>query len=322
MAYELDVLIYKKNESYKPAVLDGFTIDMEMNSPSRMDFSVIKQKDYTIQEGDRVTVTKKVDGKQYNIFYGFIFSKSLGKDDVLKLTAYDQLRYFKNKHLLIYENLTLGGVFKKCCEDFNLNYVIKADNTTKIAYRAEIDKSLFDITQYALDYAFTKDSRIFIIYDNFGVLTLNRIVNMNRFVGDNKKASDFSYETSIDNETYNKILVYKEFDKTNFQKVISENKSLESQWGTLQLVQKADNDVMNMQNIADNLLRDKSKKEETFSLNDLPCKTWIKAGDAVLIELEVNNKKVSQYMLVQSIKHKFNALHTADIKLIGGMMNA
>ena len=176
--------------------------------------------------------------------------------------------------------------------------------------------------QYGLDYALKIDKQVFLIYDNFGVLTLDRYENTNKFAIDNKQATDFSYETNIDSETYTKVLVYKEFDKTNFQQVISENKTLEKQWGTLQLVKKADNDVINMQNVADGLLRDKSKKQESFTLNDMPCNAWIKAGDAMLIELEINNKKVKQYMLVQRIKHKFNALHTADITLLGGMINA
>ena len=41
-----------------------------------------------------------------NVFYGYVFKKSRSDNRLIKVTAYDQLRYFKNKDTISYVNKT------------------------------------------------------------------------------------------------------------------------------------------------------------------------------------------------------------------------
>lgn len=50
--------------------------------------------------------------------------KSRNKGSTIKVVAYDQLRYFKNKDCYVYENLNLAELLKMIANDYNLPAVI------------------------------------------------------------------------------------------------------------------------------------------------------------------------------------------------------
>ena len=60
----------------------------------------------------------KVNGK--NVFYGFVFIKKRDKDGIISVTAYDQLRYLKNKDTYVYTNKTAGEFIQMVASDFNM----------------------------------------------------------------------------------------------------------------------------------------------------------------------------------------------------------
>ena len=44
----------------------------------------------------------------------------MDKDEIFSVTAYNQIRYLKNKDTRIYKNLTAAEVIKSIASDFNL----------------------------------------------------------------------------------------------------------------------------------------------------------------------------------------------------------
>ena len=94
---------------YQPIVEDGITWETNRKgAPSILDFTVIKDGLISFPEGAKVQL--KVDGK--GIFSGFVFQKSRDKEQRIKVTAYDQLRYFKNKTTLRYTAKTASELLR------------------------------------------------------------------------------------------------------------------------------------------------------------------------------------------------------------------
>ena len=90
----VELLIQHGNSLFQPIVEDGIQWTTERaGSPSILKFTVIKDGVINFAEGDPVRL--KVDGNE--VFYGFVFTKKRSKGEGIEVTAYDQLRYFKNK---------------------------------------------------------------------------------------------------------------------------------------------------------------------------------------------------------------------------------
>ena len=166
-------LLIQGSKLYAPIVEEGIQWTTErVGSPSILKFTVIKDDEIAFQEGDAVRM--KVDGQ--NVFYGFVFSKKRNKDHHIEVTAYDQLRYLKNKDTYVYENKTAAQLIEMIASDFNLNLGSIESTGFVIPSRVEDNQSLFDIIQNALDEELQNKGELFCLYDNFGSLTLqNRL---------------------------------------------------------------------------------------------------------------------------------------------------
>jgi hypothetical protein len=144
----IELLIQNENKVYQPVVEEGITWETERKGqPGKLTFSVVKDSIINFQEGNAVSL--KVDGVK--VFYGFVFKKERDKGNLINVTAYDQLRYFKNKDTYVYVNKTAGELIEMIAADFNLNTGTLEDTGFKIVSRVEDNKSLFDIVQNALD---------------------------------------------------------------------------------------------------------------------------------------------------------------------------
>ena len=89
----------KGRELFEPIVLDDVQWETaRLGEPGKLTFTVVKDNIISFEEGNEVNLF--VDGKR--LFFGYVFSKSRNKDHHIKVVAYDQLRYFKNKDIYIY----------------------------------------------------------------------------------------------------------------------------------------------------------------------------------------------------------------------------
>ena len=76
---------------------------------SSLTFTVVKDDTLNFHEGNPVSF--RFNGS--NVFYGYVFKKSRSDNRLIKVTAYDQLRYFKNKDTISYVN-RLTPMSSKC----------------------------------------------------------------------------------------------------------------------------------------------------------------------------------------------------------------
>ena len=100
MDVELLIADPSGEKAYLPITEEGIEWSTERRStPGKLTFKIVKDSIINFQEGAAVRL--KVDGKP--VFFGFVFSKKRDKDQIITVTAYDQLRYLQNKDTYVYE---------------------------------------------------------------------------------------------------------------------------------------------------------------------------------------------------------------------------
>lgn len=300
-----------------PIVEDGIVWESERKGvPSKLSFTVIKDNLIAFDEGDHVRF--RYDGK--DIFYGFVFAKKRDKEHHIQVTAYDQLRYFKNKDTYVYSNKTASDLIKMIAADFNLK-VGELDHTGFIIKdRVEDNKTLFDIVQTALDLTLAAYKKMYVLYDNFGKLMLKDIENMklDLLICD-ETAENFSYTTSIDGETYNQIkLCYENKDTGKRDIYIAKDTKNINNWGILQYYETIDENI-DIKTKADALLKLYNFKTRNLTINNAFGDTRVRAGTSVPVLLNLGDIINKTYLIVEKVKHTFSDNeHMMDLTMKGG----
>ena len=313
----VELLIQHGSKLYQPIVTEGIQWTTERaGSPSILKFTVVKDDNIEFQEGDPVRL--KVDNK--NVFYGFVFTKKRNKDHHIEVTAYDQLRYLKNKDTYVYENKTASQIIKMIADDFKLNLGSIESTKYVIPSRVEDNQSLFDIIQNALDLELQNKGEMFCLYDDFGKLTLKNIASMKLdLLIDKDTAEDFDYTSSIDQNTYNQIKLIYDNEETGTREVyVAKDSSNINSWGLLQFHEKLQ-EGENGKTKADALLKLYNKKTRNLKVNDCFGDLRCRAGCMVVVHLYLGDVSVSNYLLVEKATHTFdNGRHSMSLNLRGG----
>ena len=317
----IELLIQNENKVYQPVVEEGITWETERKGqPGKLTFSVVKDSIINFQEGNAVSL--KVDGVK--VFYGFVFKKERDKGNLINVTAYDQLRYFKNKDTYVYVNKTAGELIEMIAADFNLNTGTLEDTGFKIASRVEDNKSLFDIVQNALDLTLQSKNKLYVLFDDFGKLTLKNVESMKlNLMIDDETGENFKYTSTIDGETYNKIKLSFENEKTGKREIyISQDSSNINKWGVLQYFETID-DKVNGKAKADALLALYNKKTRNLTISNAFGDVRVRAGCSIPIKLNLGDVNVQNFMLVEKVQHTFNKdEHSMNMTLKGGGFSA
>nr|DAS56418.1 MAG TPA: 43 kDa tail protein [Caudoviricetes sp.] len=318
----VDIMISNGKEAYIPPLKEGIQLDLERKgSPGKLKFSYFNDGNIKAEEGNQVKLT--VDGM--DVFFGFLFSKKISSQDssFVECTAYDQLRYLKNKDTYVYNNLTAGEVIKLIAEDFRLNIGELEDTGYKIPRREEQNKTLFDIIQNAIDETLQNTGKLYVFYDNVGKLTLKNIDSMKLdLLIDTSTAVGYEYNSSIDSNTYNQVkVVYKNTkDKTNDIFLVKSGESI-NKWGVLQLNESVETKESGTRK-AEALLKYYNKVYKTLTVKDAFGDVKVKAGSSMVVMLQFEDVKISNYMVAEKVTHTFkNDEHLMTLKLRGGLFN-
>ncbi len=313
----VELLIQNGEVVYQPVIEGEITWETERKgTPGKLSFNILKDEIINFQEGNRVTFT--YNGEK--IFYGFVFNKSRDKSPIIKVVAYDQLRYFKNKETFVYTNKTAGALLKKICSEFRLKWGNVEDTEYVIASRVEDNTTLFDIMQNALDLTLQNKGKMYILYDDFGNLALRNVESLKLdLIINEETAQDFDYKSSIDGETYNKIKLSYENKETGKREIyIAKDGTNINKWGVLQYFDTID-EKTNGKAKADALLKLYNDKTRNLTIKDAFGDARVRGGSSVVVILNLGDVNVRNYMLVEKVKHTFSInLHTMDLTLRGG----
>jgi hypothetical protein len=282
------------------------------DQPTKCTFDVIRIGNLSFHEG--ATVAIKVDGK--GMFYGYVFSKQRTKDvSLINVTCYDQLRYLKNKDSYVFENLTSDKIFSRICQDFVLKYKVVDKSGYVCAPRTNDGKALYDMIKEALQDTLINSKQWFIIRDNFGTLEHVNIRNLDSGIvlGDASGVEDLSYTSSIDEEVYNQIKLYRDNSKAGKRDIFIVNDTINGggnlkKWGILQYYEKVD-DTLNLAQIEQRARGILSLYNSTKRTLKLDCigSTKVFAGCFVICRIaDLGDISVNGYMLVTDCVHTFD----------------
>ena len=153
----IELLIENGSTLYTPVVKDEIHwITERKGAPGKITFSVVQDSALKIEEGNPVML--KVNGEQ--IFYGFLFKQSRNKNPDLSLTAYDQMRYLKNKDTYVFERITAKDVIEMIANDYGLQLGEIEYTNYWIPSRIEENSTLLDMMQTSLDITLTNTGNI------------------------------------------------------------------------------------------------------------------------------------------------------------------
>ena len=262
-----------------PLVTDSIEVSWERKAtPGKLTFKMIF--DERVQEGDQVSL--KYRGK--NMFLGYVFVRKMTKSNIVSITAYDQLRYLKSKAYYVFKSKKASDIVKLIAEDFKLTCGEIEDTGHVFEKRREDGTSLIDMVQGALSETLRLTGKRYVIYDDYGELTLKETekLKLEDLIFDNTSGKDFDFESSIDKETYNQVVLdyvndkekklekYQVFDSANITK-----------WGLLQYFEKIN------------------------KLKGIFGDIRIRGGSSFIVYMDVAEFKLANYMLVDKVTHKF-----------------
>lgn len=301
----VEIQIKNNGLTYVPVISGNVVWTTERTGTAgKLTFTVVKDNIIDFQEGNPVTL--KVDGKE--VFYGYVFEKKRTKEPTISVTAYDQLRYLKNKDYFIMESHTASDLIRHIAEDFRLNCG-EIEDTGYVRTTKNCEGTLFDIFQEALDDTLMNRKEIYVLYDDYGKLTLKNIKSMkidDMQVITDSRLENIDYSTSIDGETYNRVrLVYEDKDSGTAKIYQSQSTDSMNKWGVLQYFEKA-NQTTGLKAKADALLGLYNKKTRKLVLKGVFGDLRVRAGCMVPVLLNLGDIVTQQFFICEKVTHTFS----------------
>ena len=136
---------------------------------------------------------------------------------------------------------------------------------------------------------------------------------------DEETGENFDYTSSIDDETYNRVKLTFDNEKTGKREVyIAQHGENINQWGVLQYYDTL-KEGENGQAKADALLDLYNAKTRNLSVKNALGDVRVRAGSMVVVMLNLGDIQVKNLMLVEKCKHEFKeSQHLMTLTLRGG----
>jgi hypothetical protein len=252
------------------------------------------------------------------VFMGYVFTKKRDREHRIEVTCYDQIRYLKNKYTYLFENKTATQIIQALCKDFNL-HTGEMDNTAYVIPAiAEENISALDICLDVIEETLLNTGNMFVLYDDFGKLCLKNAANMvsSTLIMENT-AENFDYSSSIDDETYNSVVLYYKEDDEKIQIYTASNPTRISQWGTLRYFEEVKSPTMG-KNKVNQLLNLYCKKTRELKVTGAFGDVTVRGGTLIPVQLNLGDIITNNHMLVEKVTHIFeNDHYTMDLTLGG-----
>lgn len=170
------------------------------------------------------------------LFYGYIFKVERKEGDLIDITAYDQLRYLKNKGTYVFAAKRADEIVKEIADDFLLQTGALVNTGYVIPSLIGDAKSLLDIIGDALDHTLVNAGKLYYLWDDFGALRLSDVDEepLPLVLGDSSLVSGFRSVADIDSETYNRIILAQDQPGGRVEFGPFQDDTTARIWGTLQ----------------------------------------------------------------------------------------
>lgn len=312
-----EILMQNGSAVFQPVLEGEITLEYERKgAPGKLTFTAVKDSKLKLSKGNSV----RFRYNNQNVFFGYYFTRKREDDRRITLICYDQLRYLKNKDIRSYQKKTYSQLLKGIAKEYKLECGSIANTKYVIPARME-EGTLFDILGNASDLTVTHTGRLYVLYDDFGKLALKHIEKMKLpILIDADTAESLEYEATIDTNVYNRIKLYADNEETGVREVHVRNETAkQKKWGILQYTEEVDG-------LSKKEIKQKAKVladyygsvQRTLSIRKAFGDIRVRGGSSLVVQLNLGDTKVSNYMLVERVKHTFSHdLHTMDLSVAG-----
>lgn len=308
----------KTNKIYECASITK-SIEITTNrsgSAGKMTFNLVNTDGMDFTEGNTV---KFVNGSTV-LFLGYIFTRTVNRHGEMDITVYDQIRYLKANASYVFEGMTAGQIISRIANDFNLKTGVLEDTGYAIPVLIKENTSCLDIIGHAIQLSILNTGKVFVFYDDGGLLTLKEASHMmnGTIIGTKSLIGDYNYKTDIDTETYNQVKLVRPNKETGKgDTFIFHDSEKIREWGLLQFYDQVDEELNDAQ-IAERcqtMLTYYNRKLRSLSIDSLGIQ-GIRAGSMIYIDiLEIGEVSASKFVLLDKVVHKFeNNKHEMSIE--------
>lgn len=287
------------------------------NGASYLEFSYIFDDQIgLIERGAPVRLSD--NNQTQGIFYGIVFKVETGQNRIIKVKAYDRLRYLKAKETIVVDGDTLNTLITKACRFFR--FPVGKNTRTGYVLPDSVctDKTWLDIIYTAISDTLIGTKDYYCLRDEYGTICLRDMADMQLplVLGDGSLTYAYSYSASIDDDFYNQVKLVAANEKTGRADVYltADSESIE-RYGLLQYYEVLDKntDSAKAKDKALSLLRLYNREVETLSLS---CLGDISVRAGCSIYGSIADVELERRLIVNKVTHKFLPAHTMEVEVM------
>jgi hypothetical protein len=258
-----------------------------------------------VREGDFVSFG--------DMFFGVVFKRSKQSKGIIHVVAYDQLRYLLNRDTYVYCGKRASDVIRMIALDYRLRLGEVEQTSYVIPYRIEDNMPLISIIENALDIELQNTGQRFVLFDEFGRLSLRAQAQMSSVMLINEDTiGALSFFSSIDNRC-NRVKVSR-LDTSSGQRevFVARDEVSENRIGVLQYYAKTADNEQELADKARALLALRNRDQRRLCIINAQGHAGVRAGCTVLLDLDDFRGQAAVLKCV----HKFCAgVHLMDLEV-------
>lgn len=279
-----------------------------LGKAGRLRFRVVRDGITHFTEGDRVSFY--VEGVLR--FSGFVMTKERTEEQIISVTAYDQMFYLaRNRGTYLFRQKGAGDILRQIAGEYGLKVGKISDSGWKIPQRIEEGETLLDILLSALQICGQAVGKEYFLFDRAGYLTIQERQEMKREVAlrCDGGIAGYHYETDISRDTYNAVRLYHAGRKETERSAWSgERQDKVEKWGRLQYYKRVPYAMTGaeLQVLGKELLRKKCRVEKQLQIENLNGDELLFAGNSIWLEIpDLAEISLQGMALIESCTHFF-----------------
>jgi len=279
-----------------------------MGKAGRLKFKVVRDGIVNFVEGDKVTLS--VNGMVR--FSGFVMTKERSSEQVISVTAYDQMFYLtRNKATYMFVNKGMQEIVQTIGADYGLQVGYIADSGWKIPQRIEEGETLVDIILSALEICGQAVGKEYFLFDQGGALVVKerKAMMTDAVLKCDGSISDYTYKTDISRDTYNAVQLYhagrKETERKAYQ---AEKTDKVKEWGRLQYYKRVAYTLNQAQlkELAESILKEKNRVVKKLTIENINGDMLLFAGNSIWLEIpDLAEISLQGQALIENCTHIF-----------------